>query len=180
MRQPYQTAIMLTTTLTLAASIVAASGYFLGVRINLTPSVPRGIYLTTSGPIQPGAMVAFCPPDEPLFRVARARTYLRFGLCPGSYAYMIKQVAAMGGDTISATDRGITVNGLALVNSAPILKDTLGRDLPTWRVSQLMLNEHELLLMSASNPASFDGRYFGLVNQSSVRATLKPFIIFKD
>ena len=51
--------------------------------------------------------------------------------------------------------------------------DRLGRRLPVWRQCRA-LHVDELFLLSTTNPASFDSRYFGPVTISAVIGTAQP------
>lgn len=82
-----------------AAALAAV--YLAGGRVNVTKSIPRGLYWTISEPIKHGSYVTFCPPDNEIFKIARTRVYVRYGWCPGGYSYLMKMVAAMAGDTVT-------------------------------------------------------------------------------
>ncbi|PXB68222.1 peptidase, partial [Pseudomonas aeruginosa] len=60
------------------------------------------------------------------------------------------------------------------VPSAAVLRaDRWGRPLPSWQQCR-RLEPGELLLLSVTNPASFDGRYFGPVRTSAVIGIAHP------
>ena len=68
----------------------------LGLRCNLTASLPVGIYRLVDRPVTLGALVAACPPVEAA-RLGVERGYLPAGRCPGGGAPVLKEVAALGG-----------------------------------------------------------------------------------
>jgi type IV secretory pathway protease TraF len=72
-----------------------------GLRFNLSPSLPRGVYLLT--PLRraprPGDLVLACPP-EPAAALARRRGYLDPGPCPGGTRPLGKLVLAAAGDRL--------------------------------------------------------------------------------
>ena len=154
--------------------------YLAGGRVNVTKSIPRGLYWTVSEPIKHGSYVTFCPPDNEIFKIARTRGYVRYGLCPGRYGYLMKTVAAMVGDIVTSSSEGVAVNGQKLNLSAPIAKDALGQTLSVWNIQAKSLGSNELLLMSDTDATSFDSRYFGVIDKSSVQAVVQPIFIEKD
>lgn len=158
----------------MAVLILGAGCYFSGVRVNTTRSIPLGLYWLTSDPIEKGAFVAFCPPASDVFDVARQRGYIGAGLCPGGYGLMFKQVLAAKADHIDISPRGVAVNGNALPNSTPMVRDLAGQPLPGYLASDYTLGEHEVLLMSETNGKSFDGRYFGPVSTQQIQGAIRP------
>ena len=154
------------------------SAQLAGIRINTTHSYPPGIYLKTHDPIEKGAMVIFCPPDTPPFKEARERSYIGSGFCPGGYEYMIKKILATSGDHIVISPEGVTVNGKLLQNSKPMVTDTDGRALPHLTSDISSLGQGEVLLMSDFSQKSFDGRYFGLVDRSTVISVVWPLWVW--
>ena len=90
-------------------SLIAAGALFhaIGFRINLTESIPIGLYrITSAAPIK-NAYVIFCPDDRQAFRLARNRGYIDQGLNCGGYGYLMKKVVAVSGDTLSVTKEGV-------------------------------------------------------------------------
>jgi conjugative transfer signal peptidase TraF len=149
-----------------------------GLRINTTKSIPVGLYGMTDAPIARGKYVIFCPPQSTLFDEARKRGYIGAGFCPGGYGLMMKRVAAAGGDVVTSTQDGISVNGQLLRLSVPLEADKAGRAMPRYLFDDYRLGESELLLMSNGRGTSFDGRYFGPVDAAQVRGVVRPVIEF--
>jgi len=145
-----------------------------GVRINTTPSYPMGIYLMTNDPIEKGSLVIFCPVNNPAFRLARERGYIGAGFCPGGYGYMIKKIVAAQNDRVEISAAGVSVNGELLPNSKPMDADSEGQPLPHTEANSTILDKDSTLLMSDYSPKSFDARYFGLINKSSIISVIRP------
>ncbi len=101
-----------------------------GFYVNTTRSIPLGVYLRSDGLIRPGAYVSFCPPRNDIFDTAKKRGYIGAGFCPGGYGYVMKRVAAVGGDVVSVEGGGVRVNGNLLPLSTPRLTDKAGRPMP--------------------------------------------------
>lgn len=84
----------------------------LGFRINLTNSIPVGLYRIIGTKITKNSFVIFCPDDRSAFRLAMKRGYISSGLCPSGYGYLMKKVVATQGDIVSSTVEDVFVKGL--------------------------------------------------------------------
>jgi conjugative transfer signal peptidase TraF len=94
----------------------------MGLRINLTDSIPVGLYRIKAIEDVKNikqTYVIFCPDDKPVFQQARDRGYIDYGLCPGSYGYLMKKVVATQGDKIAVTAAGVFVNQTLISFSKP-------------------------------------------------------------
>lgn len=154
--------------------LLSAAAYAIGLRVNTTKSIPVGIYMTSSRPVQKGAYVLFCPSQIRIFEEARERGYIGAGFCPGGYGYMMKRILAAKKDTVTVNKDGVRVNNVLLVHSAPLATDSAGRPLPIFQADGYTLNSSELLLMSDVSGTSFDGRYFGPINNSQIVTVIRP------
>jgi conjugative transfer signal peptidase TraF len=161
--------------LCLFLTALGAALFLSGARINTSNSIPIGLYWKIARPTALGDYVIFCPPQNDLFREARARRYLGAGFCPGGFGPLMKQVAAISGDIVSISEDGVKVNGKRRAFSRPMSMDLEGRSLPQPRITR-KLKASELLLMTDQNPVSFDARYFGPINQSQVESVIKPVL----
>src|SRR5882672_439753 len=103
--------------LAIAAALAAADA---GFRINLSASVPRGVYRLSAATPSRGNFVAVCPPASRVFQQARSRGYLLRGPCPGDYEPLIKVLAAVGGDSIRVDRDGIRIGGVLWPSSVPL------------------------------------------------------------
>jgi conjugative transfer signal peptidase TraF len=145
-----------------------------GLRLNLTGSLPVGLYVEASGEPTRGTLVLVClPPAVAAF--ARARGYVpRGGACPGSVVPIGKRVLATAGDTVAVTPTGLMLNGVPIPNSRPLGTDRKGRRLPRLAVGLYAVGHGELWAVSSYSPFSFDSRYFGAVKVSEVQCRLRP------
>ena len=151
-----------------AAAVVVA--HSVGLRLNLTPSLPRGVYMLRSGVPTRGARVAACLPTEAA-SLGRERGYLGKGTCASRSAPVLKFVAATAGDVV-AVGADITVNGKHL-QPAPPLEDRAGRLLAIFPAGRYELASDELWLYSASLH-SWDSRFFGPVPVENVLGVVRP------
>lgn len=155
---------------------VGAVSSVAGMRINTSRSIPLGIYWTSAGAIQNGSYVFFCPPDSAPMAQAKQRGYLQAGHCPGGYGYMMKKVAASGGENVSISGTGVRVNGRLLPLSRPARHDLSGRPLARFDRSEFVLGGHEFLPMSDVSATSFDGRYYGPIDRAQIKSVIVPVL----
>lgn len=152
-----------------------------GYRLNLSSSIPWGIYRVSDTPIVRGDVVEYCPPNQEIFQMAKARGYLLSGFsCPNFYLPIFKPIAAVAGDEIIINQGGVWVNGIWLSNSKPSFTDAKGRALNLQNIPKSKIPTGQILLVSSYSARSFDGRYFGLVRATDVRAKLLPLYVFKE
>ena len=146
----------------------------MGFRLNITNSLPIGLYRITSLTSLKNSFVMFCPDDRPAFKQGLKRNYIDPGLCPGGYGYLMKKVVAMQGDTVSVTAEGVFVNQALIPLSKPKLNDGLNRTLPQWRVLNYQLKNDEVMTMTSQSEWSFDGRYYGPVRTGQIKGVITP------
>ena len=144
-----------------------------GIRLNLTRSLPIGLYVVTHGPPARGAVVLVCLP-EAWAELARSRGYVPNGnSCPGGAMPVGKPVFALPGDTVVVTETGLLLNGGAVANTRPLELDRRGRPLPRLKAGAHVVGAGELWIVSPYSPFSFDSRYFGAVPLANVRARVR-------
>ena len=80
----------------------------LGVRINTSPSLPIGLYVTT---VDGNAkLVEFCL-GEPFATLSIVRGYRDRGTCGDGVAPLLKPIIAKPGDVVEVSSLGLSVNG---------------------------------------------------------------------
>ena len=146
----------------------------LGFRVNLTDSIPLGLYRTTNIKSLKNSFVIFCPDDRPAFRQGINRGYIDSGLCPDGYGYLMKKVVATKGDRVSVTPEGIFVNQALIPFSKPQSQDGMSRLLPRWQALNYQLKEDELITMTSQSAWSFDSRYYGPVHLRQIKGVITP------
>ncbi|WP_252193175.1 MULTISPECIES: conjugative transfer signal peptidase TraF [unclassified Rhizobium] len=130
-----------------------------GFRVNLTPSEPLGLWriVKPDRAILAGDRVFICPPDTDKMHKARARGYLRFGLCRGWVAPLIKTVVATSGQMIEIDD-DVRVDGHSLPHSRVAPVDGQGREMVQYDGGVVPPG---MVFLHSEFPGSFDSRYFG-------------------
>jgi conjugative transfer signal peptidase TraF len=154
------------TTLGAAALVMSAMGEATPTYIwNASNSVPIGLYrLQPAESLAVTELVAALPP-EPLATFLDLNGYLPIGVP------MLKRVLALPGQTVCREGLTISVDAVEVGDALP--RDTRGRPLPVWQGCRVV-SADELFLMNWQSEDSLDGRYFGLIPQSSVVGKARP------
>jgi conjugative transfer signal peptidase TraF len=140
-----------------------------GLRINTSASLPVGLYILSAA----GRLVEFCPDDQGL---SARRGYRAKGICPDGAAPLLKPVIGKAGDEIVLSPAGMAVNGMLLLHTGPLDRDSVGRLLTHWPFGRYTAAPGTLWVASSYNPRSYDSRYLGPIAKSAVRARLRPVI----
>ena len=154
------------------ATLIGVAG-LVGVRLNLTNSVPIGLYVISHSP--EADLVEFCPP-EPFGRLSRGRGYRersRFG-CPDGAKPLLKPIAARAGDIVSMSAAGIAISDKLIPHTAPLHLDSAGRSISVWTSGTYRVAPGTIWVASSFNTHSFDSRYFGPISESAVLHHLRP------
>lgn len=146
---------------------------WVGLRINASPSLPVGLYMTSAKP--EANLVEFCP-AEPFASFAISRGYRERGACRDGATPLLKPVVARAGDVVEVSGQGIAVNGRLLPNTAPRVADTHGRALVPWPFGRYVVAPETLWVASSYEARSFDSRYFGPIPTSSIRDHVRPLL----
>ncbi len=130
-----------------------------GFRVNLTPSEPLGLWriVKPDRPILVGDLIFICAPDTDAMREARVRGYLRFGLCAGGVAPLIKTVVATSGQVIEIHD-DVRIDGRPLPHSRVARTDGQRREMVHYDGGVVPPGA---VFLHSEFPGSFDSRYFG-------------------
>jgi conjugative transfer signal peptidase TraF len=117
-----------------------------GYELNLSPSVPVGLYAATEDSLYVGQMVSVCLPAEAA-QLGHARGYIGAGECEDGTQPVLKMVVAMEGDRVEVKREGVRINGELVPRSRVRTQDSQGRALPhvAWEVP-LVLGRRQLWL----------------------------------
>ena len=151
-------------------------GILAGLRINLTPSEPLGLWqvVTPDRPVSVGDLVFICPPSGALSDFGLARGYFLRGTCPGGAAPLIKAVAATAGANI-AVGANVRIDGIPLPNSWLSSKDGEGRTLMPWTGGVVPPGQ---FFLHSQFRGSYDSRYFGPVPDTGLLGFARPLLTF--
>ncbi|HCF1883713.1 S26 family signal peptidase [Pseudomonas aeruginosa] len=94
----------------------------------------------------------------------------RRGYLP-THVPLLKRIGAVAPQEVCIVGRSVRIDGVPVATTLPV--DRLGRPLPSWAQCR-RLEPGELFLLSTTNPASFDSRYFGPVATSTVLGVAHP------
>jgi conjugative transfer signal peptidase TraF len=147
-----------------------------GLRVNATASMPRGLWRVQAAAtrIERGEVVSVCPPDGAVIREAARRGYIPAGACPGGYEPLVKPVAAIVGDVVTVTSRGVAVNGVSVADTAQLDEDSAGRPLRPIPAGVYRVPPDAVWLLSGHDRRGFDSRYFGAVPTANIQGLARP------
>jgi conjugative transfer signal peptidase TraF len=147
-----------------------------GLRLNSTPSMPRGLWrvVGNDAPLYRGEIVTLCPPDTEPIRQGAERGYIPPGSCPSGYEPLVKPIAATAGDTVAVTSAGVVVNGEPVRGTAQLAHDSAGRPLHAFPAGSYRVAQGDVWLLSGHDVRSFDSRYFGPVPAANVQGAARP------
>jgi len=145
-----------------------------GVRINLSPSMPKGLYRlvqcdeTAGRDAAVGDWVAIDSKEassNPGVAFFRTQGWLTYSGRPDDL--LMKTIVAVGGDEVTENDGRLCVNGTPLAKSASKRQRVIGTlSLPSVELPQ-RIKEGEVWL-SSDHEKGIDSRYFGAVARSSI------------
>jgi conjugative transfer signal peptidase TraF len=126
---------------------------------NPTTSAPAGWYLIDryAQPRVDDFVLAQLPADAA--RLADERRYLPLSVP------ILKRVGAVGSQFVCISGDAILIDGRPVAHT--LRRDSRGRGLAIWRHCRALAGD-ELFLLSVTNPASFDSRYFGPILRAGV------------
>ena len=120
-------------------------------------------------PLSVGSIVLIgLPPDA-------AALAARRGYLP-THVPLLKRVGAVAPQHVCVFDALVWIDGVPV--AALLSTDRMGRPLPSWQQCR-PLTDGELFLLSGTNPASFDSRYFGPIEVSAVIGAAQPIHLEK-
>jgi conjugative transfer signal peptidase TraF len=136
---------------------------------NPSDSVPAGWYRvdpldSPPRPLSVGSIVLTRLPADAA-ALAAQRGYLP------AHIPLLKRIGAIAPQSVCVFDALVWIDGVPVAALLPA--DRLGRPLPSWSQCR-QLQPGELFLLSTTNPASFDSRYFGPVSASAVIGVAHP------
>jgi conjugative transfer signal peptidase TraF len=145
-----------------------------GVCINVTPSMPKGIYLRDTGSIHRSDIVALCL-EEPYKTLGLKKFYIGKGhRCQGADP-LIKEVIAIPGDDVVLTDQFIRVNKTIYLYPT-FYADSLHRKLAVYPRGKYS-HVQGYWVIGTHSPYSWDSRYFGEIHAHQILYKLKPALI---
>lgn len=153
---------------------LAFAGWCAGLRINMTPSYPRGLWRIAplDHMVAVGDLVFICPPYTAEFERAFDRGYIRRGLCAGGLSPLIKTVAAIGGQEVDVADQ-VSIDGRPLPGSDIRHTDAAGRPLAVFAGGIVPAGD---LYLHSDFSGSYDSRYFGPIPASGVLGLARPIL----
>lgn len=138
----------------------ACSDFLQCLLYNPSTSAPRGFYWRDPRATYRVGQYAFARLPAAPAALAAQRGYLPANIL------LLKPIAAAHGDVVCVRNGRAFINGQIVARL--LTHDASGRLLQPWPGCRA-LDADEVFLLGHSNPASFDGRYFGPIHYSDLR-----------
>jgi conjugative transfer signal peptidase TraF len=162
-------------TVGIVLSVVIGCLYAAGYRVNVTSSMPVGIYRIVADKVPGrGDYVAYCPDGETA-ALALVNDWLRPGSCRSGTRPLLKILAGVAGDTVRLGADGIRINGVLQPGSAVRSADKNGVAL-TPHIPEGNVPAGKAFLLTR-HKGGYDSRYFGPVPASGL-VMVVPVILF--
>ena len=149
----------------------------LPIRINLTPSVKKGIYILKSpNNLKNGDYIAVCLSKD-LSKRIYDMGYIRKGSdCHGQYEALLKKIIATPKDKIQIINHYVFINGKNTKLKIKTL-DRKNHPIPSTNFrNKFTLNG--FWVIGDNHPDSYDSRYFGQVSTNQILYKASPWILF--
>ena len=150
------------------AAITLSLFWGLHLRVNLSPSMPIGIYRQLNiHSLQRGMTVSVCLPKR-VAQTGLRRGFIGRGHCPGGVEPVVKKLIAIPGDHLVVTHQGITVNGHFYWT--PVHEHDLhNAPLERWAHDGTIVSSLGYWLYGSGAPnLSWDSRYFADVSKANI------------
>jgi len=163
-------------------TIVVALGcllYSVGLRFNLTASLPLGIWKidTSFSQIEKGDYVWF-KPTKKIADFGIERGYLEKNpRCENNSIPLLKIVYGLPGDAYSFHNDSLRINNHPIKDVKRRKKDTQGRLMPI--ISNGIVRENHLFVLTL-HPHSYDSRYYGTIPLENIEGTAKQIMTWKN
>lgn len=131
---------------------------FLGYRLNVSPSVPLGLYRVMALTGHPARGMLVHLPVPTAIQLWQPR-YLR----------LLKPVAGIAGDTVCIEEDGVMVNG---TDYGSVEQQAAGKALP--RIRGCFVVPQDEVFLASQTPRSVDSRYFGTVQIVRLTGVANP------
>lgn len=151
------------------------------VIINLTESLPLGLWHRTALSFNKGSVVGFCPnltdKVKQDYRLEASKNGL-LRICEENVQMLIKPIVAKHGDVVRVTGNKIFVNERFLVER--LAKDGYGNPIASVKDGVYNVAQDEYWMISTYNKASFDSRYYGAIKVDQIKYSFEPLIVDKS
>ncbi len=163
-------------------SIVFFAGcllYQAGFRINLTSSLPLGIWKIDKSftRIEKGDYVWFMATKE-IADFALERGYLQENIkCENNTIPLLKTVYGLPGDTYSFHENEIRINDIPVKNTKRRINDSKERPMP--RILNGIVRKNQLFVLTM-HTYSYDSRYYGPIPIKNVEGKARPIMTWMN
>ncbi|MEE3501280.1 S26 family signal peptidase [Acidiphilium acidophilum] len=155
-----------------------------GLIINVTPSMPIGLYRLSSLPrrLHDGMIVYLCPPS-PARNLAMAQAAQGKWLltsprspCPSHLVPFLKKIGATPGQTVTLTMRGTSIDGHLLPATAIKRFAKNGQPMIHQKPGSYLMGPRQVWVWDNSSPWAYDSRYWGPLPVANILKQARPVL----
>ena len=163
---------------------LALFSHVLGIRINVTSSMPKGIYYADNKDITIGSVVSVCLPKKIALEGLKKGYLAQTGSCDSSAEPVIKEVIGLPNDSVTINSKYIEVTnnkGQTTKYFAPHYEMSISNK-PVKSFITLGKQESKgyWLYGVGDKDLSWDSRYFGSVQKNNILSVMKPLWIWSN
>jgi conjugative transfer signal peptidase TraF len=156
--------------------IMVAALIYSKIVINISPSIPVGIYLKTTPHPQKGSLISVCLPKDTMKQgIENHYVISGWGTCDGMLP-LLKEIIAVPGDDVILMNNAISVNG-KIYHSPTYNKDSAGNLMPIYPRGHYP-NTTGYWLLGISDIRSWDSRYWGAISNNLIKNSLLPIFVW--
>ncbi len=158
--------------------LIFFGAWYFKIGLNLTPSLPRGLYMVSDKQdLKHSDIVKFCL-NEKLIKATNAELYVGYGMCENSLKPLLKYIVGLEGDLVTVENNMVFVKHKDKTTSIAMhIKevDSMGEKVNSILESGIIPKGKAFVY--SYNDGSFDSRYFGLVDEQGL-VRMEEFLIF--
>ena len=151
-------------TIVLATLIIFTVGPYFGVSVNVTPSLPLGLYIDKDKTTyEVGDIVLFKVPVSAIIK----QQYSKKPWWNDTPKYFMKVIYGVSGNTVYQDDETVVINNRQLPRVAGIPAVIVSGPIPPGK-----------LFVGTPHEKSFDSRYWGLIEKEDVLSVIRPLLTY--
>lgn len=146
--------------------------YQVGFRINVTGSMPKGLYFLQSSNLlkRNDFVVVKLPPNQLLIGMQRQYVVT-------SDTLLLKRLIALPGDKVGFKNSKVIVNGAFVYEAQRFAKDKHGREMNPIKDGAYLCSRDDYWVLGM-NDLSWDSRYFGAVSRKDILNKVRLICVF--
>lgn len=157
--------------------VVIAVFWIFDLVINVTPSMPVGIWRVFSHPVNAsdlkGRIILICPPKNEIFSWAIDQEIISGGRCKTGSIPLLKEVLGVPGDNIDVYGDKVFLNENLAARRHFEVPSRIFSEIKSYKIP-----ENHVWVLGTSREESFDSRYFGPLSLDGFIGVVRPILVW--